>query len=121
MPRDVTPIRLLVRCVALREGDQWQAFTLEFGLAAQADSFQEARQKIDAMIQDYLYEALVGDDREHASVLLIRKALWWVYALYYYARIMSYVRRSMISDKLRVFGEPWAMEPTKLTDGNLRG
>lgn len=114
MPHDVPPLRLVVRCLAQKQDAQWQAFSLEFGLAAQADSFAEVKRKLDAMIQDYLYDALVGEDREHACALLSRRAPWWVFARYYYARIISSARDSMNGDGLRTFGEPWGLEPKRL-------
>lgn len=38
------------------------------------------------MIRTYVYDALVGEDREHAWELLQRKAHPRVYLLYYFAR-----------------------------------
>ena len=67
-------IQLFVRCYAEQRGTQWQAFCLDFNLAAQADSFDEAKKKLEAQIDEYVYDALAGEDRAHASVLLRRKA-----------------------------------------------
>ena len=66
--------QLLVRCLAQRKGDLWEAFSIDFGLAAQADTLEEARQKLESQIFDYLHGIFCGDDRAFAEQLLTRKA-----------------------------------------------
>jgi hypothetical protein len=105
MATKVSPVKLTVRCVALRKGDQWQAFSLEFGLAAQSDSLVD----LHLMIQDYWDDALVGEDRQHAVELLSRRAPWWVYVYYYLARIER-LRGSMAVKK--TFSDSW--DPQRL-------
>jgi len=68
------PRHLLVRCYAKRDADLWLAVCLDFALAAQADTLDEARHKLDAQIRDYLHDALAGTDRMHAGQLLARRA-----------------------------------------------
>jgi hypothetical protein len=105
----VSPLRLVVRCYAERLPDgQWQAFSLEFGLAAQAESFPAAKSKLDAMIQGYLHDALVGEDRQYARQLLARRSPWWVYARYYFSRLLSLVTRLR---GRKFFDEPMVLEP----------
>jgi hypothetical protein len=83
---DVRACQLVIRCLLEGGGDQWQAFSLEFGLAAQAESAQEVRRKLESMIESYVRDALVGEDREHAYELLVRrKARWQIFARYYLA------------------------------------
>lgn len=65
--------QLFVRCFAERRGTQWQAFCLDFNLAAQADSFDEAKKKLEAQIDEYVHDALAGEDRAHAGTLLVRR------------------------------------------------
>lgn len=91
---DITPYRLMIRCLLEHKGDQWQAFTLEFGLAAQGDSQAEVRHKLESMIVSYLNDALTGVDRAHAEELLFRKATWRVYRLYYLTWLANRLRRS---------------------------
>ncbi|MEB1099662.1 hypothetical protein VDP44_10740 [Xanthomonas campestris pv. campestris] len=67
------PNPFVVRCYAKRTGGQWVAICIDLGLATQSDSFEEARDKLDAQIRDYVHEALTVD-RQHAGVLLSRKA-----------------------------------------------
>ena len=70
----MNPHELLVRCYANKDGDQWQIFCIDLCLAAQADTFEEALRKMSAMIKEYVYDAVVGEDREYAGKLLSRKA-----------------------------------------------
>lgn len=65
--------RLIVRCLAMREGEHWVALCLDFDLAAQGDSFAEVKDRLDAQIIDFVTEAATVD-REHAPYLLRRKA-----------------------------------------------
>lgn len=73
------PKQLLVKCYAEQEGHDWVAVCLDFNLAAQGDSFEEVKIKLESMIYDYVYDALVGEDRRYAAQLLSRRAplsLW---------------------------------------------
>lgn len=107
-----SPTCLLVRCVANKTGGQWQAFSLEFGLAAQADTFAVVRRKLEAMLESYLYDALAGEDREHAAELLSRRAPWWVFARWYEARIRGALKHR--SRDVMAFLEPWSVAPQLL-------
>lgn len=68
------PGNLLVRVYGEKQGDQWFLIALEFDLAVQSDSIEEARSKLSAQIHDYVNDALRGEDREFAEQLLARKA-----------------------------------------------
>jgi hypothetical protein len=81
---DIRPICLVVRCLLEQDGDQWQAFSLEFGLAAQGESAQQVKLKLESMIEWYVHDALIGEDREHAYELLIRRKVRWPIFLRYY-------------------------------------
>ena len=105
---DLSPLRLLVRCFVELKGDQWQGFSLEFGLAAQGDTLAETRRKLELMIEEYVREALT-DDRAHAKALLKRKASWTVYAKFYLYRALSALQRE--GTGRAVFSEPLALEP----------
>ncbi len=69
-------------CYAEKKGGYWQAFCLNFDLAAQGDSLADVRQRIEAQIDDYVREALV-EDREHAEYLLSRRAPLRMWLKYY--------------------------------------
>lgn len=82
--------RLIVRCYAERKDSQWQALCLDFCLASQADTFDEAIEKLDLMIYDYVYDALEGEDKEFAeSFLLNRRAPFKYWAKYYFYSALS--------------------------------
>ena len=109
---EVSPPRLLVRCFAEKKGGQWQAFSLEFGLAVQGDSKAEVKAKLDSVIESYLRDALVGEDREHAYELLSRKATWPVYVKYYLIKTILLVTTSTSAGTDRLaYREPWPLEP----------
>ena len=101
-------MRLVVRCLATERDGQWQAFSLEFGLAAQADSFPEAKRKLDRMIRSYLYDALSGEDRQHAWELMRRRAHPRIYLLYYFVAAAHALRRCM---EVKLFAEPMSLQP----------
>jgi hypothetical protein len=112
-PLTPTPIQLIVHCIAERKDDNWQAFSLEFGLAAQGENLADTKHRLEAMILSYVYDALIGEDREHALALLTRKATWNVYAKYYLANLMSRAERVWGASKNTIlFSEPLPLAPT---------
>jgi len=81
--------QLFLRCYAERVGDQWQAYCLDLSLAAQGDTFAEVKDKLDVMIAEYVYDALVGEDREYAHQLLTRRAPLRDRIKYYWYCVLS--------------------------------
>ncbi len=73
------------------EVGQWVAMSLEFGLAAQSDTEDDAKQKLIAQIQEYLEDA-VGIHKEHQAMLLKRKAPFSIYLSYYWLLIKGMFR-----------------------------
>lgn len=105
------PQQLLLRCYAQQKEGQWQAFCIDFSLAAQADSFAEARHKLEGMIVEYLTDALVGQDRAYAEQLLGRRAPLYQRLTYTYYCILHSV--GLLRDELR----RWFIEPIPLIPG----
>ncbi len=70
----MNPEQLIVKCYAEQEADYWVAVCLDFNLAAQGDSFEDVKTKLEAMIADYVYDALAGEDKHYAAQLLSRRA-----------------------------------------------
>lgn len=104
------PQQLLLRCYANKEGDQWQAFCIDLCLAAQGESFAEARKKLNMMIAEYIYDALVGEDKEYADQLLQRKAPMKQIATYQYYKLMH--RIGIFKDGLHhLFKSPMPLVP----------
>ena len=103
----IRPQQLVLRCYAEKAASgQWQAFCLDFDLAAQADTFEAARVKLDSMMSEYVYDALAGEDREHAHDLLRRRAPWWMWARYYW---QTWLKR--MDPTRRPFREPIPLVP----------
>ncbi len=101
---------LVLRCFADKRGTQWQAFCLDLTLAAQGDTFEEARAKLDAMICSYVEDATVGEDRAFGADLLRRSAPWRDWAQYYlYAVYLKLVR----SPVARMFREVLPLRPAR--------
>lgn len=85
---------IIVHCLLEQRGEVWQALSLEFGLAAQADTAEEAKAKLADMIADYLFDAMVGEDRDHATELLSRRAPLSAYLRYYWFKCVNWVGRA---------------------------
>lgn len=82
--------QLSLRCYAEQKGALWVAICVDLGLAAQADSFDEVRVKLHAQIGEYVYDALCGEDQDHAAELLFsRKASLEHRAKYYFAPVLN--------------------------------
>jgi hypothetical protein len=111
-PVTPTPVELIVRCLAERKDNYWQAFSLEFGLAVQGESLPDVKRRLESMILSYVSDALNGEDREHAYELLTRKATLNVYAKYYFADLLSRAERIWgASNNTVLFSEPLPLAP----------
>lgn len=101
-----------MRCIIERRRDVWEGFSLEYGLAVEGTSAQDVQRRIETMISSYLFDALMGEDREHAELLLSRRATIGVYFRYYLYKIGSDLRPSHggPSDH-KAFRAPLALEP----------
>lgn len=64
---------LVLRCYAKKDGDSWVAVCIDLGLAAQGDSLQDVKLKLESMTMSYVRDA-VTVDREYADQLLNRRA-----------------------------------------------
>jgi predicted RNase H-like HicB family nuclease len=80
---------LILRCFAERAEGQWQAVCVDLCLAAQGDTLQEAREKLHAMIAEYVYDALAGEDRAFADQLLVRRAPLSILARYHWLGLLA--------------------------------
>jgi len=84
---------LVVHCLIEGHASHWEAHSLEFGLSAQAESMEEAKRKLNAMISSYLFDALVGEDQAYAEELLNRRATFKTYIRYYTIIVTNLLRR----------------------------
>ena len=72
-----------LHCYAVKNNGQWIACCLDFTLAAQADSFEEAVAKLKIMINEYIKDA-TELFAEHRETLLNRKAPVSEWVKYFY-------------------------------------
>lgn len=80
-------LRKVIRCMAYKKGDLYIAICLDLSLAAQANTMQEAMQKMEAQIDDYLNE--VRQEPQYALQLLNRPAPFSQWLKYYWLKFES--------------------------------
>ncbi len=73
----------MLHCIIKNEGDYWSARCLDFTLYAVGETQEEAKEKLVLEIDEYLYQAIEGIDKEFAAQLLLRRAPFQDWALYY--------------------------------------
>lgn len=103
----MTPKQLIIKCYAQQEGECWVALCLDFNLAAQGDNFDEVKSKLEAMIAEYVYDALAGEDKLYASQLLSRRAPLTSWLKYYIIRF----KVALLHNSARVFDETMPLIP----------
>lgn len=106
----------VLRCYAERKNQHWEAYCIDLSLAAQGGSAEEAIQKLYDQIQDYVYDAVVGQDRQFAEDLLSRRAPFRYVLRFYWLKLLCHAR--YLKNKVRLFETPlpmFPMEPRKAT------
>ena len=83
------PTQLIVKCYAKHNNGVWIAVCLDFCLATQGDSFDEAKRKLEEQIVFYVDEAL--NDKDYGSQLLIRRAPLSAWLEYYFIRMTKLI------------------------------
>lgn len=101
---------LLLHCYFEKDGDQWIAFCLDFTLVAQAATIKEADEKLRLQIAEYVHDATVGADRQHAAYLLRRRAPLKYWFRFYVTLYRQHRHHTMMASKRRKA----AMEPLPL-------
>lgn len=79
----MTPSSLFVRVLGDHRNGQWSLLCLDFDLAAQADTLDEAQARLREQIKEYLHDALEGEDVPFARDLLLRRAPARYWLIYY--------------------------------------
>lgn len=102
--------KLILRCYAENKGNNWQVFCLDLTLAAQGETFLDAKQKLEEMICSYVYDAVAGDDSEYAEQLLNRSAPMSFWLKYYYYVLLAKVG-AIKNDVQRLFHETLPLTP----------
>lgn len=104
------PKNLILKGFAESKDGYWQAFCLDFDLAVQGDSFEDVKRKMDSMISEYVHDALVGEDKEHAAQLLTRRAPLSLYLKYYLISMHVSLHHAKNGVK-RLLNEPVPLTP----------
>jgi hypothetical protein len=103
---------LLLSCYFEKDGDQWLGFCLDFSLVAQADTLNQAAEKLEAQMLEYVQDATVGEDRQHAQYLLRRRAPLRYWAKFYVTLFRQRARHKVQASKRRkAVVEPMPMAP----------
>ena len=93
----------LLRCYIKQEQDQWIAVCIDLNLATQADSSNEAKQKLEAMIKSYVTEAFTIY-KNYAEQLLSLKAPFSLILEYYFAVFIQKIK-AFNPTHLQIFSE----------------
>lgn len=93
------PKQLFVRCFAEKRNGQWQAICLDFDLAAQGNSFEDAKHKLESQMYEYVYDALAGEDQAYAHQLLTRRAPYYLWLRYYWYSLLIKVLNIQIASR----------------------
>jgi hypothetical protein len=103
-------VQLAVEPVSSLAWNTQSLINLDFSLAAQADTLEEAQVLLRSQIKDCVVDALHGQDRAHASGLLSRRA-----PLKYWVKWWLGVFRARVSgnsgDGQKAFCEPMPLVP----------
>ena len=88
------PFNLLLSIYGERSGGQWTLMCLDFSLATQSESIEDAMRRLVEQIQMYVREATVGQDSEHAAVLFKRSAPLKYWIKFYWFRVRQAITHS---------------------------
>ncbi len=78
-----------LHCIAKKHDGYWSARCLDFSLYATGDTLAEAKQKLATEIDDYLFDAIEGDEQQNAAHLLLRRADYQEWLLFYLLRFIA--------------------------------
>ena len=102
-----------LRCYAKKEQSHWVAVCIDLSLAAQADTANEAIEKLEAMIDSYINEAL-GIHKDYAKQLLSRKAplsqMLSYYQAWCFSQLSKLFHRAANEPSNRVFSEQYPIQ-----------
>ena len=90
---DIHPHNLILRCYGHRTGeDRWYGVCLDLNLAAEADSDEHLKQKLNEMITSYIETVLDTEDKESIPELLMRRAPLKDWIIYYFVKALISIR-----------------------------
>lgn len=91
----------------------WAAYCLDFTLYATGETAEEAMGKLRVIVEEYLTDALVGDDQPYADDLLNRRAPWADWVRFYWLSFLQHFHRIKDSLHSTAFALPVPMVPYK--------
>lgn len=98
------PNDLILRCYAEKIDDQWSIVCIDICLAAQADTLAQAKKKLEAMILDYVNDAVVGEDKPYAAQLMSRKAplsqRLKYYKIYWLTKLGNITKKKIVDEAI---------------------
>ena len=94
------PKQLIIKCYAKRQEGVWVAVCVDFCLATQGESFEEAKHKLEEQIYFYVDEAF--QDKQYGSQLLRRRAPLSSWGEYYFIFLSQMINHhtSVIFDEM---------------------
>lgn len=78
-----------LHCIIKKHDSYWSARCLDFSLYATGDTQEEAKTKLIDEIDDYLFDAIEGEEKDHAAYLLLRKADAKEWMLFYFLAFVA--------------------------------
>lgn len=104
---------LFLRVYGEKKEGQWSLICLDFNLAAQADTLEEAKAKLHHMVKTYIADAMAEDglDREYAEDFLRRRAPLGFWVKFYLFSTLCRLRGRNGNGEHLVGSEPIPMVP----------
>lgn len=102
---------LLLHCYFEKDGDEWLGFCLDYSLVTQASTLAAAADKLEEQMREYVHDATVGNDRQHAAYLLRRRAPLSYWAKFYFTLARQNMRHSKVSKLRKAVVEPMPLVP----------
>jgi len=90
---NLRPSNLVLRCYGHRiKGGQWYGICVDLNIAAQAESSEKLKRKLNEMIFSYIETVLDTNDVESIPELLKRRAPLYNWAIYYLFKLLISIR-----------------------------
>lgn len=109
----IKSVDLLVSCYFEERGDRWIGYCLDYSLVTQAASLSEAHDKLMAQIDEYVADALVGEDKQHAAYLLRRSAPAKYWLKFYWTMLRQHLNHmAQVSARRKAERTPVPLAPS---------
>lgn len=95
MKTQIYPQELILRCYGHQiQGGRFYGVCVDLDIAAEADSAESLKRKLNEMISSYIHTALDTDDKDSIPELLARKAPLFDWVKYYVIGLAISVKKS---------------------------